>query len=431
MILNKDNVVKVMLEDDEIPKQWYNIQADFKEPLDPYLNPVTKELAKPGDMEAIFPKSLIEQEFSTERYIDIPKPVLEAYRFHRSTPLYRARNLEKALDTTARIYYKYEGGNTSGSHKLNSALAQAYYNKEAGIKRLATETGAGQWGTALAQASQKFGLDCLVFMVKVSFEQKPYRKKLIEALGGTIFASPSMETDYGRSVRAKDPNCSGSLGIAISEAVEVAVKNADTNYALGSVLNHVCLHQTVIGQEAKKQFEKIDEYPDYVYACCGGGTNFAGAAFPFIQDKINGKNISCVAVEPKSCPSLTEGEFRYDYGDTGMMTPMMKMYTLGSDFMPSPIHAGGLRYHGASPLISKVYHDGLISAEAYHQDEVHDAAMMFSKYEGIIPAPESAHAIKGAIERAKKAKLEGKEDVIFICLSGHGHFDLASYDKMK
>jgi tryptophan synthase beta chain len=431
MKITKDNVVKIILEDGEIPKYWYNIQADLRTPIHPYLNPATGAPVVPDDLMAIFPKALIEQEVSTERYIEIPETVREMYRSYRMSPLFRARGLEKLIGSKARIYYKYEGGNATGSHKLNTAIPQAYYNKLEGVTKLSTETGAGQWGTALSLACQMFDMECKVFMVKVSYHQKPYRKKLIETLGGTIYASPSMETEFGRSALAKDPETPGSLGMAISEAVEVAAKNDDTNYALGSVLNHVCLHQTIIGQEAKKQLDTIDEYPDYVYACCGGGSNFAGMAFPFVKDKMDGKNVTCVAVEPKSCPTLTKGEFRMDFGDTGMMTPKMEMYTLGYDFVPSPIHAGGLRYHGASPLVSYLKHEGLIEAEAYEQDEVADAARLFIKGEGIIPAPESAHAIKGAIERAKKLTAEGKEEVILICVSGHGYLDLDSYEVME
>ncbi len=428
-MINKNNVTKIVLPESDIPKYWYNIVADMKNAPEPYYNPQTGEKMVPADMEAIFPKSLIEQELSKERYIEIPEEVRGYYQSFRPSPLYRARGLEKALDTPARIYYKYEGGNATGSHKLNTALAQVYYNKEAGIKRLATETGAGQWGCALSMATQMMGLDCTVYMVKVSYNQKPYRRDMMQIFGGTVYASPSEHTNNGRAILAKDPNCNGALGIAISEAVEDAVLHNDTNYALGSVLNHVCLHQTIIGQEAKRQMEVIDEYPDIVFACCGGGSNFSGMAFPFLQDKLTGKsNVQCVAVEPMSCPTLTKGVYDYDYGDTAKMAPIAKMYTLGHDFMPPAIHSGGLRYHGAGALISQLYHEGEISARAYGQLSVFDAAVFFAKAEGIVPAPESSHAICAAIDEAERCKESGEEKVILFCLSGNGYFDMTAYE---
>ena len=350
------------------------------------------------------------------------------YKQWRPSPLYRAVGLEKLLDTPARIYYKYEGVNATGSHKLNSAIPQAYYNKMAGIKKLSTETGAGQWGSALSLACNYFGLECEVYMVKVSYEQKPYRRLFMQTFGANVIASPSNLTQSGRAILEKDPDSTGSLGIAISEAVEVAATNPDTNYALGSVLNHVCLHQTVIGLEAKKQLELLDEYPDIVIACCGGGSNFAGLSFPFVKDKLNGTNIRLIAVEPTACPSLTKGVFAYDYGDTAKVGPIAKMYTLGHDFVPAGIHAGGLRYHGASPIVSQLYHDGIIEAQAVPQRDVFDAAVKFAKTEGIIPAPESAHAIRAAINEAIKCKETGEAKVILFNLSGHGYFDMAAYD---
>ncbi|HOA80632.1 MAG TPA: TrpB-like pyridoxal phosphate-dependent enzyme, partial [Defluviitaleaceae bacterium] len=389
---------------------------------------MTNQVATPDELQAIFPMEIINQETSEERWIDIPDEVREMYKQWRPSPLYRAVGLEKLLDTPARIYYKYEGGNATGSHKLNSAIPQAYYNKIAGIKKLTTETGAGQWGSALSLACNYFGLECEVYMVKVSYEQKPYRRSFMNTFGANVIASPSNLTQCGRAILEKDPDSTGSLGIAISEAVEVAATNEDTNYALGSVLNHVCLHQTIIGLEAKKQLELIDEYPDVVVACCGGGSNFAGISFPFVKDKLNGTNIRLIAVEPTACPSLTKGVFAYDYGDTAKVGPIAKMYTLGHDFVPAGIHAGGLRYHGASPIVSQLYHDGTIEAQAVPQRDVFDAAVKFAKTEGIIPAPESAHAIRGAINEALKCKETGEEKVILFNLSGHGYFDMAAYD---
>jgi len=426
--LNKDEVTKVLLPDSEIPKQWYNIIADMPNKPDPYFSPTTGKLASPDEMEAIFPKELIMQEMTTDRFVDIPDEIRRMYAQWRPTPLYRARNLERQLDTPARVYYKYEGVNATGSHKLNTSLAQAYYNKAAGIKRLATETGAGQWGSALSMACSHFGMECTVYMVKVSYQQKPYRRSFMQTFGANVIASPSVYTNAGRAILEKDPDSTGSLGIAISEAVEDAATHSDTNYALGSVLNHVCLHQTVIGLEAKKQMEMIDEYPDVIFACCGGGSNFAGIAFPFLMDKFKGAKVRAVAVEPTACPTLTKGVFAYDYGDTAKMAPIAKMYTLGHDFVPPGIHAGGLRYHGDSPIVSRLYHDGIIEAVAYGQKAVFDAAVMFARAEGIVPAPESSHAIRAAIDEALKAKEAGEEKVILFNLSGHGYFDMASYD---
>jgi len=426
--MRKNDITKVILNDNDIPKQWYNILADMPNKPAPYYNPQTGKIASPDDMSAIFPKELIMQEVSTERWIDIPEEVRRMYAQWRPTPLYRARNLEKLLDTPARIYYKYEGSNATGSHKLNTALPQAYYNKISGIKRLTTETGAGQWGSALSLACSYFGLECTVYMVKVSYEQKPYRRSFMQTFGAKVIPSPSNLTNSGREILKNDPNSSGSLGIAISEAVEDAVTHDDTNYSLGSVLNHVCLHQTIIGLEAKKQMEMIDEYPDVIFACCGGGSNFAGITFPFLMDKFQGRKLRAVAVEPAACPSLTKGVFAFDYGDTAKMAPIVKMYTLGHDFVPPGIHAGGLRYHGASAIVSQLYHDGIIEAVAYGQKSVFDAAVTFAKAEGIIPAPESSHAIRAAIDEALRAKEAGEAKVILFNLSGHGYFDMSAYD---
>lgn len=383
----------------------------------------------PSKLKAIFPEELIKQEMTTEAFVPIPEEVLEFYKQYRPTPLIRAKRLEKILDTPAKIFYKYEGATPSGSHKLNTAIPQAYYNKKEGIKRLATETGAGQWGSALAIACNFFGLDCTVYMVKVSYNQKPYRRILMETFGAKVIPSPSELTEAGRKILAQDPNSPGSLGIAISEAVEDAATHPDTNYSLGSVLNHVILHQTIIGEEAKLQMEKIDEYPDIVIGCCGGGSNFAGISFPFLRDKLrNGRNVRAIAVEPAACPTLTKGKYTYDFGDVAGLTPLLKMYTVGSQFVPPSIHAGGLRYHGDSPIVSRLYKDGIIEARAYKQREVFEAAILFARSEGIIPAPESAHAIKAAIDEAIKAREEGVRKTILISLSGHGNFDLAAYD---
>ena len=423
------NETKILLTEKEIPTHWYNIQADMPNPLKPPLNPVTKKPAAPDELGAIFPQEIIKQEMSTERFIEIPEEVRKLYALWRPSPVYRAHRLEKALDTPAKIYFKYEGVSPAGSHKLNTAIPQAYYNKKQGIKRLTTETGAGQWGTALSMACKFFGLECTVYMVKISYDQKPYRRSMMQLFGAEVFASPSDKTHAGREVLKKDPDSNGSLGIAISEAVEDAAKNSDTNYALGSVLNHVVLHQTVIGLEAKKQMEKAGYYPDVVIACSGGGSNFSGLAMPFVQDKIKeGKKTRIVAAEPAACPSLTKGKFTYDYGDTAHLTPMMMMYTLGSDFMPPGIHAGGLRYHGSSPIQSQLLHDGLIEAVAYEQPDVFEAAVLFAQNEGIVPAPESSHAIKAAIDEAIKAREAGESRTILFCLSGHGYFDMTAYD---
>lgn len=418
---------KIVLSDKEIPTKWYNIMADMPNKPKPPLHPGTKQPVGPDDLKPIFPMDLILQEVSQERWIPIPEEVLDIYSLWRPSPMYRAHRLEKALGTPAKIYYKYEGVSPAGSHKPNTSIPQAYYNKKAGIKRIATETGAGQWGSSMALAGKLFGLDVTVYMVKVSYGQKPYRRIMMETWGATVHASPSKVTNAGRKFLELDPDNQGSLGIAISEAVEDAATHDDTNYALGSVLNHVCMHQTVIGLEAKKQMELAGDYPDIVIGCCGGGSNLAGISFPFIHDKIGGKKVRVIAVEPASCPTLTKGEFRYDFGDVAGMTPLMTMYTLGHDFMPPGIHAGGLRYHGDSPLVSQLYHDKLIEARAYTQIPVFEAAMQFANTEAIIPAPESAHAIRAAIDEALLAKEEGKQKTILFNLSGHGYFDLQAY----
>jgi tryptophan synthase beta chain len=419
---------KIMLSEDQIPKQWYNIIPDMPGPLAPVIHPGTLQPVTPDDLLPLFPMGLIEQEVSSQRWIDIPDEVREIYRLWRPAPLFRAHRLEKALGTPARIYYKYEGGSPAGSHKPNTAIPQAYYNKIFGTKRIATETGAGQWGSSMALACQMFGLECTVYMVKVSFSQKPYRKSMMQLWGAEVIASPSNQTNAGRSILAKYPDSNGSLGIAISEAVEDAATREDTRYALGSVLNHVCLHQTIIGLEAKEQLAIAGDYPDVVIGCHGGGSNFAGIAFPFAADKASGRNVRIVAMEPTSCPTLTKGVYEFDYGDTAKMAPIAKMYTLGHDFMPPGIHAGGLRYHGASPLVSQLVHAGVAEAIAVPQIACFEAAVQFARSEGIIPAPESSHAIRGAIDEALRAKEEGKERVILFNLSGHGHVDMAAYD---
>lgn len=424
----RDSVIKVILPDSEIPKQWYNVAADMTNKPSPAYSPRTGELATFDEMSVIFPKELIMQEMTQDRFVDIPEEIREMYRQFRPSPLFRARALEKALGTPARIYYKYEGTNATGSHKLNTALPQAFYNKMEGIKRLATETGAGQWGSALSLACSRFEMECMIYMVKVSYNQKPYRRSFMQTFGANVVASPSNLTNSGRAILANDPDCTGSLGIAISEAVEDAATHSDTNYSLGSVLNHVCMHQTVIGLETKKQLEMIDEYPDVVYACCGGGSNFAGIGFPFVMDKFKGKNVRLVAVEPSACPTLTKGVFEFDYGDTAKVAPITKMYTLGHEFLPSGIHAGGLRYHGMSPIVSQLYHDKYIDAIAYGQKEVFEAAVLFARTEGIVPAPESSHAIRAAIDDAISCKESGEEKVILFNLSGHGYFDFSAYD---
>ncbi|WP_161259589.1 TrpB-like pyridoxal phosphate-dependent enzyme [Heliomicrobium undosum] len=419
---------KIMLDEKSIPTAWYNVQADMPNPAEPALHPGTLQPLGPADLTPIFPMELIKQEVSTERWIEIPEEVRELYKQWRPTPVYRATGLEKLLDTPAKIYYKYEGTSPAGSHKLNTALPQAYYNKAAGIKRLATETGAGQWGSALSLACTFFGLECVVYMVKVSYNQKPYRKSFMQVYGAEVIPSPSMRTASGRQVLEANPDSPGSLGIAISEAVEDAASREDTNYALGSVLNHVILHQSVIGLEAKAQLAMVDEYPDVVLGCCGGGSNFAGIAFPFLADRFQGKKVRLVAVEPDACPTLTKGVFAYDYGDLAKLTPVAKMYTLGHDFVPPGFHSGGLRYHGDSPLVSQLYHEGFLEAQAYGQTAIFEAALAFARSEGIIPAPESAHAIAGAIAEAKAAKEAGEARTILFCLSGHGIFDLGAYE---
>jgi tryptophan synthase beta chain len=419
---------KIVLPEKEIPRQWYNIQADLPKPLPPPLHPVTHQPIGPADLAPIFPMGLIMQEVSTDRWIDIPDEVIDVYRLYRPTPLYRAHRLEKVLGTPAKIYYKYEGVSPPGSHKPNTAIPQAYYNKQEGVKRLATETGAGQWGSALSFACQLFGLECIVYMVKVSYNQKPYRRVMMETWGAQCFASPSDRTNAGRQILAQDPDSPGSLGIAISEAVEDAVSRDDTRYALGSVLNHVLLHQTVVGLECKRQMEIAGDYPDVVIGCVGGGSNFAGFCFPFLADKLAGKQVRAVAVEPTACPTLTKGQYRYDLGDTVGLTPLVMMYTLGHSFVPAGIHAGGLRYHGDAPLLSLLVKEGLMEAVAYHQNPCFEAAVTFARSEGIIPAPETAHAIKCAIDEAARAKEAGEKRVIVFNLSGHGHFDLAAYD---
>jgi tryptophan synthase beta chain len=422
-------LTKILLDESEQPTQWYNLLADLPEPPPPVLHPGTLQPVGPDDLAPLFPMDLIMQEVTGERHIDIPGAVLDVYRLWRPSPLYRAHRLEKALDTPARIYYKYEGVSPAGSHKPNTAVPQAYYNKQAGVRRLTTETGAGQWGTALAFACAQFGLDCEIWQVRASYDQKPYRKIMIETFGGVIHPSPSPLTAAGRAVLEAHPDSTGSLGIAISEAVEVAAQNADTNYALGSVLNHVLLHQTVIGEEALLQLAKVDETPDVLVGCTGGGSNFGGLAFPFLREKLAGRMAPVIrAVEPAACPSLTRGVYAYDFGDTAGMTPLMKMHTLGHDFIPDPIHAGGLRYHGMSPLISHLVESGLIEAVAKPQSECFAAGVQFARTEGIVPAPEPTHALAAAIDEAKRCKETGEEKVILTALCGHGHLDLAAYD---
>ena len=420
--------IKYLLPESEIPKDWYNIVADLPEPPPPVLHPGTHEPVGPDDLAPLFPMSLIMQEVSGERYLEIPEPVRDIYKQWRPSPLFRARRLEKTLDTPAKIYYKYEGVSPAGSHKPNTAVAQAFYNAEAGIKKITTETGAGQWGSAMAFACAFFDIEVQVFMVKVSYQQKPYRRALMESFGATCIASPSDTTQSGRAILEKDPDSDGSLGIAISEAVELAAQRDDTKYSLGSVLNHVLLHQTVIGQEAIKQMEMAGDYPDVVIGCAGGGSNFSGIAFPFIGEQLRGgKKIRAVAVEPAACPSMTRGQYAYDFGDTGNLTPLTKMHTLGSSFIPPGFHAGGLRYHGMAPLVSHAKELGLVEAAAYHQTPCFEAAVTFARSEGIIPAPESSHAVKGALEEAMRCKREGKSETILFNLSGHGHFDMAAY----
>jgi tryptophan synthase beta chain len=426
-----DNVhIKYLLNEDEMPRTWYNIMADLPKPPPAVLHPGTHQPVGPDDLAPLFPMALIMQEVSTEPYIEIPEPVRQVYNQWRPTPLFRARRLEKALDTPARIYYKYEGVSPVGSHKPNTAVAQAFYNQQEGVKKLSTETGAGQWGSALAMAGAFFGIDVEIFMVKISYQQKPYRRSMMQAYGATVHASPTNLTDAGRSILAQDPENMGSLGIAISEAVEVAAKSGGTTkYSLGSVLNHVLLHQTIIGEEALLQMEKAGDYPDVVIGCVGGGSNFSGLAFPFVGQMLRkGLKTRFLAAEPMACPSLTKGIYAYDFGDTVGMTPLVKMHTLGHDFMPPGIHAGGLRYHGMAPVVSLLHEEGIIDAQAYHQNAVFEASVLFARSEGIIPAPEAGHAVRAVVDEALKAKESGKEQVILFNLSGHGHFDMAAYD---
>lgn len=421
---------KAVLSDKDLPQKWYNVVADFQNPPAPLFHPATGKPATPDQMAVLFPMEILKQEMSTERWIEIPEEVQDILKLYRPSPLNRAVALEKALGTPAKIFYKWEGVSPAGSHKVNTAIPQAYYNKKEGTKRIATETGAGQWGSSLSLAGSLFGIEVKVYMVKVSYEQKPYRRMLMETWGGQVVASPSTDTKAGRDALAANPNSMGSLGLAISEAVEDAAGRDDTKYALGSVLNHVCLHQTIIGLETKKQLEMFDVEADVVIGCHGGGSNFAGLAFPFIGDKLTlGKKTKIVAVEPSSCPTLTRGTYAFDYGDVAGMTPIMKMYTLGHDFMPPGIHAGGLRYHGASPLVSQLLHEGHLEARAVDQLPSFEAAVQFARSEGFLPAPESSHAIRAAIDEALECKRTGQSKNIVFNLSGHGHFDLTSYEK--
>ncbi|GIJ43300.1 tryptophan synthase beta chain [Virgisporangium aliadipatigenens] len=426
--MSGERITKITLDESEIPRRWYNVAADLPSPPPPVLHPGTLQPVGPADLAPLFPMALIEQEVTTERYVDIPDEVLDVYRLWRPSPLFRAHRLERALGTPARIYYKYEGVSPAGSHKPNTAVAQAYYNAAAGVRRLTTETGAGQWGTALAFACAQFDLTCEVWQVRASYDQKPYRKLMIETFGGVIHPSPSELTAAGRAVLAADPHSPGSLGIAISEAVEIAAQHEDTKYALGSVLNHVLLHQTVIGEEALLQLAKVGDTPDVIVGCTGGGSNFAGLAFPFLREKLAGRMDPVIrAVEPAACPTLTKGVYAYDFGDTAGMTPLMKMHTLGHDFVPDPIHAGGLRYHGMSPLISHVYELGLIEAVAKSQSECFAAGVRFARTEGIVPAPEPTHALAACVEEALRCKETGEPKVILTALCGHGHLDMAAY----
>ncbi|MEM0302861.1 MAG: TrpB-like pyridoxal phosphate-dependent enzyme [Archaeoglobaceae archaeon] len=419
---------RYVLDEEYLPKKWYNVIPDLPEKIPPPLNPATREPIKPHELEPVFPKALIKQEMSEDRWVRIPEEVLDIYRIYRPTPLIRAERLEKALKTPAKIFYKYEGVSPPGSHKPNTAIAQAYYNMKEGIEMLTTETGAGQWGSALAFATNLFGLKCRVYMVKASYEQKPYRRILMETWKAEVIPSPSRLTESGKKILEKDPNCPGSLGIAISEAVETAVKSNNAKYSLGSVLNHVLLHQTIIGLEVKKQLELLDLKPDYMIGCVGGGSNYAGFCYPFVKDALK-ENIELIAVEPRACPSLTKGEYRYDFGDTAGLTPLLMMYTLGHDFIPPPIHAGGLRYHGMAPSLCVLVKNGIIKPVAVGQLEVFDAGVLFARVEGLIPAPESAHAVKVAIDKAIEAKKTGEEKVIVFNLSGHGYFDLKAYEE--
>jgi tryptophan synthase beta chain len=423
-------LTKILLDEEQMPKQWYNIQADLPSPLDPPLHPQTKKPISPDDLKAIFPMELIKQEVSTQRTIDIPADVQDVLRLWRPSPLYRAHRLEKYLKTPAKIYYKWEGVSPAGSHKPNTAVPQAYYNMKQGIERLATETGAGQWGSALAFATMLYDMKCTIYMVRSSYTQKPYRKSMMQVWGAECIPSPSTKTKSGQAMLAKDPETPGSLGMAISEAVEDAASHSNTNYALGSVLNHVCLHQTVMGLEAREQLAMVDDYPDVVIGCIGGGSNFAGISFPFAGDKLTGKHkdVDLIGVEPASCPTLTKGLYTYDLADEAGYTPLLKMFTLGHDFVPPSIHAGGLRYHGDSPIVSRLVHDGVMRGISYHQSEVFDAAQTFARTEGIIVAPETSHAVKGAIDEALKCKKTGEKKTILFNCSGHGNFDMSAYD---
>jgi tryptophan synthase beta chain len=422
--------VMFFLDQKDMPTQWYNVLADMPEPMPPYMHPMTKKPLGPEDLAPLFPMELIKQEVSTERWIDIPEEVQDVYRTYRPTVLHRAYRLEKALDTPAKIFYKYEGTSQAGSHKPNTAIAQAYYNKKEGIKRITTETGAGQWGSALSMACAFFGVELKVYMVRISYDQKPYRRILMETWGAKCVPSPSKDTNAGRTMLGKWPDCPGSLGLAISEAVEDAMGRDDTHYSLGSVLNHVLLHQTIIGEETRKQMEMADAYPDIIVGCVGGGSNFAGQFLPWIRDKFSGKkkDLRIVCVEPASCPTMTRGIYAYDFGDTAGMAPIAMMHTLGHSFVPAPIHAGGLRYHGMAPIISKLYDLGLIDAVAVHQTAIFEAGVKFARTEGIIAGPEPCHALKVAIDEALKCKESGQTKTILIALSGHGHFDLSAYD---
>ena len=425
-----EKIRKIILSDREMPRQWYNIVADMPNKPMPPLDPATMKPIGPESLAAVFPMELIKQEVSGERYIDIPEEVIDLYLTYRPSPMFRASSLEKALGTKSKIYYKYEGGNYSGSHKANTAIPQAYYNKMEGIKRITTETGAGQWGSAMSFACHHFGLELLVFMVKVSYDQKPGRKLLMNTYNAKVVASPSTMTVAGRRVLELDPDSPGSLGIAISEAMEVAVQDPYTKYSLGSVLNHVLLHQTIIGQEALLQMEKAGDYPDVVIGCFGGGSNFSGIAFPFLRENlINGKKSRFLTIEPSSCPKLSKGKFMYDFGDSAGMTPLLPMYTLGHNFIPEKIHAGGLRYHGAGVLPSQLLKDGLIEVKAKMQRECFEAGVLFARSEGILPAPESTYAIAGALDEARRADIEGVSRTILFNLSGHGHFDISAYEK--
>lgn len=420
---------KITLSENEIPENWYNIMADMPNKPLPPLHPGTREPIGPDALAPLFPMALIMQEVATEKWIEIPDEVRDVYKMWRPTPLYRAYNLEKLLDTPAKIYYKYEGGSPSGSHKPNTAVPQAYYNKQEGVKRITTETGAGQWGSALSFACNHFDIECEVYMVKISYNQKPYRKIMMNTWGAKVFASPTNLTEAGRQILAADPNSPGSLGIAISEAIEIAAKNEDTKYALGSVLNHVLLHQTIVGQEALVQMEKAGDFPDVIIAPFGGGSNFAGLAFPFLRHQLEGgQKVRCIASEPASCPKLTRGVFRYDFGDTVGMTPLLPMYTLGHNFVPAPVHAGGLRYHGAGVVVSQLLKDKLIEAVAHDQLEAFDAGVKFARAEGIIPAPEATHAVATAVKEALRCKEEGRSETILFNLCGHGNFDMKAYD---